>query len=180
MTLERLTCGTVIGIDKHSMREMTDLDIRLTDPESPIAQQLLQELDNELWQRYPKSSVYGIQPEQLKRDRSGFIVAYCNQEAVGCGAIHSLDAKTAEMKRVYVRSTARGQGIAKQLVSQLETLARQFQFHTIRLETGTEQPEAIALYEALGYQKIPCFDIYATDPYSLCYEKVLVAQETME
>jgi len=53
-------------------------------------------------------------------------------------------------------------------------------FTTLRLETGTEQPEAVALYESLGYRRIPAFGEYASDPYSICYEKGLSPKKHSE
>ena len=48
--------------------------------------------------------------------------------------------------------------------------ARQHGLTVIRLETGIHQREAIALYEARGFRKIPPFGPYRDDPVSLCYE----------
>ena len=53
-------------------------------------------------------------------------------------------------------------------------------FTTLRLETGTEQPEAVALYESLGYRRIPAFGEYVSDPYSICYEKGLSPKKRSE
>jgi hypothetical protein len=43
----------------------------------------------------------------------------------------------------------------------------------MRLETGNEATEALALYAASGYEPIPCWGPFATDPKSLCFEKRL-------
>jgi ribosomal protein S18 acetylase RimI-like enzyme len=53
----------------------------------------------------------------------------------------------------------------------LEKLASQYGYNTLRLETGTRQPEAISLYESFGFHRIPPYGRYVGDPLSLCFEK---------
>ena len=53
----------------------------------------------------------------------------------------------------------------------LESAARACGYSTLRLETGTRQPEAIGLYRSAGYAEIPCFGEYAGDVFSVCFEK---------
>ena len=55
----------------------------------------------------------------------------------------------------------------------LESAAREHGYLTLRLETGTRQPEAIGLYRSAGYGEIPCFGEYADDQFSVCFEKRL-------
>ena len=55
----------------------------------------------------------------------------------------------------------------------LESAAREHGYSTLRLETGTRQPEAIGLYRSAGYGEIPCFGAYADDQFSVCFEKRL-------
>ncbi len=59
----------------------------------------------------------------------------------------------------------------------LEDKGLQNGFTTLRLETGTRQLEAIALYKSLGYRRIPAFGEYVSDPFSVCYEKDLSPQK---
>jgi putative acetyltransferase len=67
------------------------------------------------------------------------------------GAIVPVDSITTEFRRVYVIPDYRRQGIAAKLIRWLEERARAGGFRSIRLATGVKQPEAIALYERLGY-----------------------------
>ncbi len=70
---------------------------------------------------------------------------------------------------MYVRPESRRRGIARRVLARLEAIAGNRGFTTLRLESGTRQPESLALYAAAGYHPIPCFG----DPYSLCFEKRL-------
>jgi len=79
----------------------------------------------------------------------------------------------AEIKRMFVRPEARGQGVARILLERLEHEARARGVRLLRLETGTLQPESQALYETAGYEPIPCFGEYAGAPLSRCYERLL-------
>ena len=106
--------------------------------------------------------------------RAAFVVAWLDSEAIGCGALRPMpDTTIAEVKRMYVRSAARGKGIAVSILEKLEVLAGEFGYQKIWLETGIYQPEAIRLYEKSGYTRIPCYGIYENNPLSVCYEKSL-------
>jgi putative acetyltransferase len=83
------------------------------------------------------------------------VVAYENETAVGCGAFKDYEKETAEIKRMFVREDFRGQGIAKLILTELETWAWELAFSECLLETGLKQPEAIALYRKNGYEIIP-------------------------
>ncbi|MDN4483280.1 GNAT family N-acetyltransferase [Demequina lignilytica] len=74
-----------------------------------------------------------------------------------------------EVKRVWVRPAHRGHGHSKVLMGAVEAIARRAGATSIVLETGTEQPEAMALYERLGYRAIPGFGEYKDAPDSRCY-----------
>ena len=104
---------------------------------------------------------------------SVFLVGYIKEKAVACGAISQLSDGVAEIKRVYVKPKMRGQGLSKLLLTRLEQEARQMGFTTLRLETGTRQPESLGLYRKAGYINIPKFGEYINDPFSVCMEKKL-------
>jgi GNAT superfamily N-acetyltransferase len=77
---------------------------------------------------------------------------------------------TGEVKRMFVAASQRGRGIASALLRHLAEAAAAASVHTIRLETGWEQPDAIALYLKLGYVHIPNFGKYVGDASSVCME----------
>lgn len=78
-------------------------------------------------------------------------------------------AGSVEVKRLWVRPAHRGHGHSKVLMGAVEAIARRAGATRIVLETGTEQPEAMALYERLGYGAIPSYGEYQDEPDSRCY-----------
>jgi GNAT superfamily N-acetyltransferase len=91
--------------------------------------------------------------------------------AVGCGALRQLDAATAEIKRMYVVPAARGSGVATGLLRVLEASAAARGWATLRLETGTLQPDAQRFYQREGYRVIEPFGCYVGSEISVCYER---------
>ena len=94
--------------------------------------------------------------------------------AIGCGGIARFDESRGEVKRMYVVPEARGRGLGRELLVALEAEAARLGYRSLVLETGDRQPEAVGLYAAFGYERIPCYGIYATRELSLCFEKSLV------
>lgn len=79
-----------------------------------------------------------------------------------------------EVKRLIVDNKARGMGIGRRIMSELETLARARGVKRLILQTGDRQPEAVALYERTGYDRIEIYEPYATAfPFSVCFQKKL-------
>ncbi|WP_327005039.1 GNAT family N-acetyltransferase [Dactylosporangium sp. NBC_01737] len=104
-----------------------------------------------------------------------FLVAVSDVDGtpVGCGALRRLDPSAAEVKRMFVVPPARGTGVAAAILRALETAAVERGWKTLRLETGTEQPDAQRFYEREGYHRIPLFGVYAGSTRSVCYERTL-------
>jgi putative acetyltransferase len=130
---------------------------------------LVAEQEREMAQRYggADGGPYPVHPDAY------FMVAVVGRQAVGCGAIQPLDEDTVELKRMYVRPEFRGRGAARRLLSALEALAISGGYSRVRLETGIRQPEAIGLYESVGYDPIPLFGPYGGNPFSRCFEKTV-------
>lgn len=101
-----------------------------------------------------------------------FVVAYDDGVAVACGGLRALDAAHGEVKRMYVAPAARGRGISKLVLRDLERRARDLGWERLVLETGELQPEAMSLYLREGYTEIPPFGYYVGNAQSRCYEKV--------
>jgi putative acetyltransferase len=130
------------------------------------------ELERELIDRYGGDAEPGRKPSAA--DTAVFLIARDAQgRALGCGGLRPMEPGAAEIKRMYVRPEARGQGVARLLLERLEAEARARGIGLLRLESGTLQPEAHALYERAGYEPIPCFGEYAGAPLSRCYERRL-------
>lgn len=149
------------------------VSIEAAAPDSPDAAALLARLDAELHERYPRGSVHGFSPEDIHRKDGVFLIARVADQPVGCGAVRPLSGATGEIKRMFVEPSMRRRGIARAILMSLEEASLRLGFEVLRLETGRLQPEAIRLYEAAGYARIPSFGEYASDPWSVCFEKSL-------
>lgn len=101
------------------------------------------------------------------------IVAYYQNQPVGCGAIKAYETNAMEVKRMFVLPEYRGKSIASTIIAELELWAKELGKDTCVLETGINQPEAIALYKKLGYLQIPNYGQYAGIVNSLCFEKII-------
>lgn len=115
------------------------------------------------------------QIDYLPHDDAEYLVVVVTGRAVACGAWQALEPGVAELKRMYVRPAFRGRGIARQLIVALEEEALAAGRPVLRLETGTYLPAAIGLYRSAGYTPIPGYGEYAGNPFSVCFEKSLVA-----
>ncbi|MET7821835.1 GNAT family N-acetyltransferase [Micromonospora zamorensis] len=109
----------------------------------------------------------------MPHDDVRYLAVVVNDRAVACGGLQSIDAETGEIKRMYVRPAYRGRGIARQLVAALEECAFRQGHSVVCLETGTYLPTAIALYTSCGYEQIPVYGEYVSNPYSVCFAKRL-------
>lgn len=150
--------------------------LTVEDVNAPLARMLFKELDTDLLARSPRSSAQGLPAAADFQEGTVLLVAWHSEEPIGCGAIADLGDGVAELKRMFVRTRFRNQGIARQLLAALEQHARDRGYTEIRLEAGTRQPEAAKLYESSGYTAIPRFGPYVDDPNSACYAKSLVPE----
>jgi putative acetyltransferase len=145
------------------------------DPTAPEAAELIGALDRDLGARYPGFPIHGIDAASFREAGGVFLVGRLADIAVVCGALRPMEPGAVEVKRMYVRDSHRGRGFGRAMLAALEEIAVRRGYRTIRLETGSGQPEAIALYQSAGYQPIPCYGEHATDPLSRCFEKPLAS-----
>ncbi|MFC7656313.1 GNAT family N-acetyltransferase [Pseudonocardia benzenivorans] len=107
------------------------------------------------------------------------LVAWVDDEPAGCVAIRRAEVAdpvggpVAEMKRLYVRAAHRRNGLARALVRAAEDAAATAGYARLVLETGSRQPESIALYAAEGYEPVAAFGVYAGAPGARHLGKVL-------
>jgi GNAT superfamily N-acetyltransferase len=95
------------------------------------------------------------------------------ERAVACGGICRFDDARAELKRMYVVPEARGQGLGRRVLVELEEHARALGYTGIVLETGDRQPESVGLYVSAGFERMPCYPPYSERELSLCFQKRL-------
>ncbi len=101
-----------------------------------------------------------------------FLVGSEDGVDVACGGLRLLRGfgdGLGEVKRMYVVPEVRGQGLSRVLLRALLDQARSLGLREVWLETGTEQPEAISLYESEGFVAIPPYGHYRDDPRSRCF-----------
>ena len=99
------------------------------------------------------------------------IVLFENEQPIGCGAIKEFKPGVMEVKRMFVIKENRGRGYASRILKELETWASELGYEKCILETGINQPEAIALYKKSGYYIIPNYGQYVGVDKSFCFKK---------
>jgi putative acetyltransferase len=103
-----------------------------------------------------------------------FVVIRDGVRAIACGGICRFDDTRAELKRMYVVPEARGQGLGRRVLVELEEHARALGYAGIVLETGDRQPESVGLYVSAGFERMPCYPPYSERALSLCFQKQLL------
>ena len=88
------------------------------------------------------------------------VIAYLNDEPVGCGCFKKFDEQSAEVKRMFAREDARGRGVGAAVLTELEKWAAELGYTAMVLEHGDKQPEASKLYQRQGYTVIPNYGQY--------------------
>lgn len=157
------------------------LDLRLTPIDHPDAVRLTAEVQDLYRERYGDEDVTPMAPAEFAAPLGYFVVGYRGGVAVACGGWRARDAGPdpelrdgdAELKRMYVAAAHRGRGFARAVLADLERAALAAGRRRVVLETGTLQPEAIALYLSGGYAPMPNFGAYRCEPNSRCYAKPL-------
>ncbi|TWE23311.1 acetyltransferase (GNAT) family protein [Prauserella muralis] len=146
----------------------------------PDAVKLIDLVQQEYVTRYGEPDVTPVDPADFAPPRGLFVVGYLDGVPVACGGWRAHDGPApefrhgdAELKRMFVVPDARGKGFARALLAELERTAALAGRTRAVLETGTEQPEAIALYRSAGYTDIPKFGVYKHTPESICLAKEL-------
>ena len=125
--------------------------------------ELVEELENELSANYAPEQRHGLSLDRLFEPHVRFYIARLNGTAVACGGIARFE-DFAELKRMYVRPNARGQGIADAIVQQLSEVALEHGLTLLKLETGTLQTAAIRFYQRCGFLECPPFEPYTSMP----------------
>jgi GNAT superfamily N-acetyltransferase len=143
--------------------------------DSPASRDLIALLDAEIASRYPEPGAlqFRLDPDEVAPGRGAFVVAFAGELAVACGGVRVIDGGAAEVKRMFVVPAQRGRGVAGRVLAVLEERARGLGATRLVLETGTRQPEAIALYVRSGFSRIEPFGEYVGEPLSVCMGKSL-------
>lgn len=134
------------------------LQIREADPDAPEAVACLKAYFAELAARIPgldRGKFPAPDPEaaSYRPPHGRFLIAWSDDLPVGCVSLRPLEGTTAEVKRLWVDASARGQGLARRLMSAIEDEARGMGQRLLKLDTNSALSEAIALYDATGWRK---------------------------
>jgi putative acetyltransferase len=161
-------------MEKNKMSD-AGIVIERCDILSPRAHGLIAALNAELMGLYPEQGAnhFRLDAAEVAEGQGTFLVATRDGKPIGCGAVRRLDERTGELKRMYVISEARGQGIGRALLNALEAEARTLGLARLVLETGLRQKRAMALYERHGFSHTSPFGEYMGSPLSVCMGKDL-------
>ncbi|HXP19526.1 MAG TPA: helix-turn-helix domain-containing GNAT family N-acetyltransferase [Streptosporangiaceae bacterium] len=143
------------------------VQIAVADPAGRAAQFCLRSYFAELDARFdagfdPGASIPAA-ADELTEPAGLFLVAQIHGEPVGCGALKLHGSEPAELKRMWVAADARGLGVGRRILAELEHHARQRGVSVVRLETNQRLTEAIGLYRSAGYDEVPAFN---DEPYA--------------
>lgn len=152
------------------------MDIRVVPYDHPDATKLMAEVQLEYVARYGSEDITPLDPAQFALPLGLFLVGYLDDVPVASGAWRAydeLESGDAEVKRMYVATSARGRGFARAILAELERTALEAGRRRVALVTGSEQPEAVALYRSSGYREIANFGLYKDEPECICFGKML-------
>jgi DNA-binding MarR family transcriptional regulator len=137
------------------------------DPAHPGAQHCLREYVAELDRRFadgfdPARSI-SAEARELRPPAGILLVATLHGDPIGCGALKLPEGAPSQLKRMWVAASARGLGVGRRLLAELEAHAARSSSPVVRLETNAALTEAVALYRSAGYVEVPPF---SDDPYA--------------
>jgi DNA-binding MarR family transcriptional regulator/GNAT superfamily N-acetyltransferase len=137
------------------------------DPADARARYCLQEYFDELDRRFDTGFDPAVSrradPDEMRASAGVFLVAQLRDEPVGCGGLKFHGDDPAEIKRMWVAPTARGLGVGRRLLDELERRAAAYGCPALHLDTNGALLEAIGMYRAAGYREVAAFN---DEPYA--------------
>lgn len=139
----------------------------IADPTTPDARwciaQYFAELDTRFEAGFDPALSLSADARELTPPAGALLLARLRERPVGCGALKFHPGEPAELKRMWVAPEARGLGVGRRLLEELERHARQEGAPALRLQTNRTLREAIALYRSSGYNEVAAF---SDEPYA--------------
>lgn len=151
---------------------MNQAHVIRTTSANPHFRTLVNQLDAELRLMYAELMDTYDQHNIIEHNDT-VVIAYLDDQPVGCGCFKPFDAEAVELKRMFVHPDARGKGISKLIINELETWAGELGFTRTVLETGIKNIDAQHLYHKSGYVDIPRYGPYVHLESSICMGKHL-------
>jgi DNA-binding MarR family transcriptional regulator/GNAT superfamily N-acetyltransferase len=168
--------------DVERLLRVAAIEIRVEPADSADALFCLDQYAHELTQRfetgYDPGKTRSASAAELTPPAGCFVVARLDGEPIGCGALKTGLDEIGEIKRLWVKTSARGLGLGRRILETLEEEARGYGLYLLRLDTNRALSEAIALYRACGYRETAPFnsELYA----HYWFEKNLAADSSRD
>jgi DNA-binding MarR family transcriptional regulator len=177
---DELAASLLASLDDERSRQLLDamatverlltaglVEFQVEDPTGPVATFCLQSYFTELTTRFDN----GFDPSlghsgdvTVFSEPTGlFLIAYLRGEPIGCGGLKFHADQPVDLKRMWVAKKARGLGVGRRLLTELEQRTRDHGVSVVRLETNKSLTEAINLYRSTGYTEIASFN---DEPYA--------------
>lgn len=151
---------------EHLLRA-SSVEIAPSAPSSADARRCLDQYFAELARRFRGGYSPNLDRAAEVRDfvppKGSLLIARLFGTPIGCGGIRTLERRVAEIKRMWIAPSARGLGIGRRLLQELEQFACRQGFRVIRLDTNESLREALQLYRSSGYREI---ERYNDNPYA--------------
>jgi GNAT superfamily N-acetyltransferase len=148
-------------------------EIEMRPYDDPDVARMVDEVQAEYVELYGGPDAAVVDPAEFAPPTGWFLVGRLDGVPVAMGGWRRLSDTEAEIKRMYVARSARRRGLARLVLVELERTAAAAGLVRLVLNTGPEQPAAIAMYEQAGYRPVPGFGHYAQYPDALFYGKEL-------
>jgi DNA-binding MarR family transcriptional regulator/GNAT superfamily N-acetyltransferase len=141
--------------------------VGVEDPTSPAARFCMESYFAELDRRFDAGFDPGLSisanAHELTEPEGLLLVAWLRGDPIGCGALKFHDGTPAEIKRMWVAPAARGLGVGRRILRELEDHARRRGVGVLRLETNRALREAGRLYRSAGFAEVEAFN---DEPYA--------------
>lgn len=145
------------------------MEIRIDDLQGREVAALLQEHLDDMHRITPPGSVHALDLDSLRSPNITFWCAWNGDELMGCGALKQLESRCGEIKSMRTAGKYREKGVASKILEHIIGVARERNYHSLKLETGAFPQFAPArkLYESRGFKFCGPFADYRPDPNSV-------------
>jgi len=163
---QRARLGEAMGVVERLLTAGL-VEVGIEDPTNTAArfciESYFRELDNRFDAGFDPSRSISADAGELSEPAGLLLVARLRDEPIGCGALKLHGTEPAEIKRMWVAPAARGLGVGRRILTELERHARRRGAGLLRLETNQTLREATGLYRSAGYVEV---DRFNDEPYA--------------